>query len=55
MTRDPLLRLGIALDDETAADLRARAEREMEAALDAARARPPSDPARRATAIKEPA
>ncbi len=54
MTRDPLLRMGIALDDETTRDLRARAEHEMEAALEAARARPPADPGRRATALKEP-
>jgi TPP-dependent pyruvate/acetoin dehydrogenase alpha subunit len=55
MTRDPLARLAIALDEETATGLTAQAEREMEAALDAARAQPTSDPAQRATALKEPA
>lgn len=54
MTRDPLPRLAIALDEETAAGLTARADSEMEAALDAARARPACDPAQRATALKEP-
>jgi TPP-dependent pyruvate/acetoin dehydrogenase alpha subunit len=52
-TRDPLPRLAIALDDETAADLSARAEREMGTALDRARARPACDPRARATAAKE--
>jgi acetoin:2,6-dichlorophenolindophenol oxidoreductase subunit alpha len=55
MTRDPLPRLAIAMDDDTAAGLSARAEREMEAALDAARARAEADPAARASALKEPA
>jgi acetoin:2,6-dichlorophenolindophenol oxidoreductase subunit alpha len=52
MTRDPLPRLAIAMDQETAAELSARAEREIEAALDAARARPDADPASQATALK---
>ena len=55
MTRDPLARLAIALDEETATGLTAQAEREMEAALDAARAHAACDPAQRATALKEPA
>ena len=55
MTRDPLPRLAIALDEETALELSARAEREMEAAIDAARAQPTCDPAHPASALKEPA
>jgi TPP-dependent pyruvate/acetoin dehydrogenase alpha subunit len=53
MRRDPLRRLAVALDDDTAADLSARAEREMLAALDAARGRPACDPSARATAVRE--
>jgi acetoin:2,6-dichlorophenolindophenol oxidoreductase subunit alpha len=55
MTRDPLPRLATALDDETAANLSAQAEQEMEAALEAARARPACDPGTPATAVKAPA
>lgn len=52
MARDPLPRIGGVLGEEVAAPLLAAAEREMAEALDAARARPPADPAAAATAAR---
>jgi TPP-dependent pyruvate/acetoin dehydrogenase alpha subunit len=53
LARDPLPRLGERLDPEVAQRLRETVEREVEAALEEARAAPLPDPGRPASATKE--
>jgi acetoin:2,6-dichlorophenolindophenol oxidoreductase subunit alpha len=54
LARDPLLFVAGRLDHESVARIRALVEREIEQALEEARAAPPADPTIASTATKEP-